>query len=91
LTGYISDDKTIITRLQQKYLPDITLKKIEGVKIVISFRDKHANILSKSSCVSLDSTEQHIDCGNPRVRRDNIDINIMVDGFKLHDPFPNTT
>lgn len=48
LTGYVPDDKTIITRLQQKYLTDIVITKKVGAFTIISFRDAQANILSKA-------------------------------------------
>lgn len=48
LTGYVPDDETIITRLQQKYLTDIIVTKKVGAFTIISFRDAHSNILSKA-------------------------------------------
>lgn len=48
LTGYVPDDKTIITLLQQKYLTDIIVTKKVGAFTIISFRDAHTNILSKA-------------------------------------------
>lgn len=48
LTGYVPDDKTIITRLQQNYLTDIVITKKVGAFNIISFRDAQANILSKA-------------------------------------------
>lgn len=47
-TGYVPDDKTIITRLQQKYLTDIVITKKVGAFTIISFRDAQANIQSKT-------------------------------------------
>ncbi|GFW15272.1 SWIM-type domain-containing protein [Trichonephila clavipes] len=48
LTGYIPNDKTIITRLQQKYLTDIIITtKVKSFTIIL-FRDTQANILSKA-------------------------------------------
>ncbi|XP_014616400.1 PREDICTED: uncharacterized protein LOC106793738 [Polistes canadensis] len=46
LTGYVPDDKTIISRLQQKYLTNIIITKKVGAFTIISFRDAH--ILSKA-------------------------------------------
>ncbi|GFY39353.1 SWIM-type domain-containing protein [Trichonephila inaurata madagascariensis] len=47
LTGYVSDDKTIITRLQQKYLTDVIITtKVKDLTIIF-FRDTQVNILSK--------------------------------------------
>ncbi|GFY37373.1 uncharacterized protein TNIN_401781 [Trichonephila inaurata madagascariensis] len=48
LTGYIPEDKTIITRLQQKYLTDIIITTKAKSFTIISFRDTQANVLSKA-------------------------------------------
>ena len=48
LTGYVPDDKTIISRLQQKYLTNIIITKKIGAFTIISFRDAHDHILSKA-------------------------------------------
>ncbi|CAH2086035.1 unnamed protein product [Euphydryas editha] len=47
-TEYIPDDKTIITKLQQKYLTDIIITKKIGSFTIISFRDTQLNVLSKA-------------------------------------------
>ena len=46
--GYVKDSKTIVTRLQQKYLTDIVITKKVGAFTIISFRNAQANILSKA-------------------------------------------
>lgn len=48
LTGYVPDDKTIISRVQQKYLTNIVITKKVGAFTIISFRDAQGNILSRA-------------------------------------------
>ncbi|GFX15137.1 hypothetical protein TNCV_2480511 [Trichonephila clavipes] len=47
LTGYVPGDKTLITRLQQKYLTDIIITTKVKSFAIIFFRDTQANTLSK--------------------------------------------
>lgn len=48
LTEYVPDDKTIITKLQQKYLTDVIITKKIGAFTIIYFRDAQVNVLSKA-------------------------------------------
>ncbi|GFV72337.1 SWIM-type domain-containing protein [Trichonephila clavipes] len=48
LKGYVPDEETIITRLQQKYLTNILIKTKAKYFTIISFRDTQANKLSKA-------------------------------------------
>ncbi|GFY41261.1 uncharacterized protein TNIN_343801 [Trichonephila inaurata madagascariensis] len=45
--------------------------------------------MEKFCTISLDSTEQHIDARDSRVKRDNTDVCKLVEWFTLHNPFPN--
>lgn len=40
--------------------------------------------------ISFDSVDQHVDARDSRIKRDNTDVNKLVDWFTLHNPFPNT-
>ncbi|CAG9782212.1 unnamed protein product [Diatraea saccharalis] len=40
--------------------------------------------------ISFDSVDQHVDARDSRIKRDNTDVNELVDWFTLHNPFPNT-
>ncbi|GFY50124.1 uncharacterized protein TNIN_488681 [Trichonephila inaurata madagascariensis] len=46
--------------------------------------------MEKSCTIFLDSTEQHVDDRDSRVKRDNTDVSKLVKWFALHNPFPNT-
>lgn len=47
--------------------------------------------MEKFCNIFLDSTGQHVDSRNSRVKRDNTNVKILVEWFKLHNPFLNTT
>ncbi|GFY56625.1 SWIM-type domain-containing protein [Trichonephila inaurata madagascariensis] len=47
-TGYVPDNKTIITRLHQKYLTDVIITTKVKSFTIIFFQDAQANILSKA-------------------------------------------
>ncbi|CAH0555189.1 unnamed protein product [Brassicogethes aeneus] len=57
-TEYVPDDKTIITKLQQKYLTDVIITKKVGSFTIISFRDAQFNLLSKPWYENTKSTPQ---------------------------------
>lgn len=39
---------------------------------------------------SLDSTEQHVDARDSKVKRDHNDVSKLVEWLTLHNPFPKT-
>ncbi|GFY37371.1 uncharacterized protein TNIN_401761 [Trichonephila inaurata madagascariensis] len=46
--------------------------------------------MDKFCTISLNSTEQHVNARDSRVKRDNTDVSKLVEWFTLHNPFPNT-